>query len=111
MNDDKHNSSIVVGKLIKKHGCPTCRDIADLLIEIGHDLMQNGDRLVGMGDGAEGRARIHAGMAVCDVGEILAMDSANTTMSAALLELEEIGERIESALVEAAKSNKILNAK
>lgn len=81
-------------ELVKKHGCPTCRKIADFIIAEGRELVENG-KAVG---GSEGRARVHAGIALGDVGQMIAMDSANTPMTANIAELSEIRLFVESAL-------------
>lgn len=84
--------------LVEKHGCPSCRDLADMLASEGEHLIQNGESLVSMGSTSEGRSRIMAGMALQSVAESIAMQSANTFISALTVELDNLRLRIEQIL-------------
>jgi len=85
-------------KLIEKHGCPSCRDFADMLASEGEHLIKNGEALVSMGAIGEGRSRIMAGMALQGVAESIATRSANTYISAMAAELDTVRVRIEQII-------------
>jgi len=67
--------------------------IAKMLVEQGHDMMDNGQELQDMHDDSdneynEGRLRILAGMVIADVGQCIMLDARSEVMRREFASLE-----------------------